>query len=74
MFYQIFLSPQVKQWAVISYQHGIHELPHELLNKNRSNFIQSEKESQYISAVATIVPISSSAIRTTYLIQMNNRT
>ena len=60
----------MKQWAVISYRHGIHEL----LNKNRSKLIQSEKESQYISAVATIVPISSSAIRTTYLIQMNNRT
>ena len=23
MFYQIFLSPQVKRWAVISYKHGI---------------------------------------------------
>ena len=30
MFYQIFLSPQVKQWAIITYKHGIYELPHEL--------------------------------------------
>ena len=30
MFYQIFLSPQVKQWAIINYEHGIYELPHEL--------------------------------------------
>ena len=30
MIYQIFLSPQVKQWAIISYKHGIYELLHEL--------------------------------------------
>ena len=32
MFYQIFLSPQVKQCAIITYKHGIWNLPHELLN------------------------------------------
>ena len=32
MFYQIFLSPQVKRWAIITYNHGILELPHELPN------------------------------------------
>ena len=30
MFYQIFLSPQVKRWAIITYKHGMYELPHEL--------------------------------------------
>ena len=30
MFYQIFLSPQVKGWAIVTYKHGIYELPHEL--------------------------------------------
>ena len=30
MFYQIFLSPQVKQWAIITYKHGIYELPNDL--------------------------------------------
>ena len=35
MFYQIFLSPQVKQWAIITYKHGIYELPHELPNDLR---------------------------------------
>ena len=30
MFYQIFLSSQVKQWAIITYKHGVYELPHEL--------------------------------------------
>ena len=32
MFYQIFLSPQVKRCATITYKQGVHELPHELLN------------------------------------------
>ena len=32
MFYQILLSPQVKRWAIITYEHGIYELPHELPN------------------------------------------
>ena len=30
MFYQSFLSPQVKRCAIITYKHGIYELPHEL--------------------------------------------
>ena len=32
MFYQIFVSPQLKRWAIITYKHGIYELPHELPN------------------------------------------
>ena len=32
MIYQIFLSPQVKRWAIITYKHGMYELPHELPN------------------------------------------
>ena len=35
MFYQIFLSPQVKRRAIITYKHGIYELPHELPNDLR---------------------------------------
>ena len=35
MFYLIFLSPQVKQCAIIFYKHGIYELPHELPNDLR---------------------------------------
>ena len=35
MFYQIFLSPQVKRWAIVTYKHGIYELPHELRNDLR---------------------------------------
>ena len=32
MFYQIFLSLQVKRWAIMTYKHGIYELSHELPN------------------------------------------
>ena len=32
MFYQIFFSPKVKQREIITYKHGICELPHELPN------------------------------------------
>ena len=35
MFYQIFLSPEVKRWAIITYKHGIYELSHELPNNLR---------------------------------------
>ena len=30
MFYQVFFSPQVKRCAIITYKHGIYELPNEL--------------------------------------------
>ena len=32
MFYQIFLSPQVKRCAIITYKHAIYELPNDLEN------------------------------------------
>ena len=35
MLYQIFLSPQVKRWAIVTYKHGIYELPHKLPNDLR---------------------------------------
>ena len=35
MFYKIFLLSQVKQCVIITYKHGIYELPHELPNDLR---------------------------------------
>ena len=35
MLYQIFVSPQVKRCAIITYKHGIYELPHEFPNDLR---------------------------------------
>ena len=32
IFYQIFLSPQVKRCAISTYKHNLYELPHELSN------------------------------------------
>ena len=32
MFYQIFLSPQVKRWEIITYKHGTYDFPYELPN------------------------------------------
>ena len=43
MFYQIFLSPQVKRWAIIKYKHGIYELPHELPNDLRLSILGKTK-------------------------------
>ena len=40
MFYQIFLSPQVKRWAIFTYKHGIYELPHELPNDLRLRILR----------------------------------
>ena len=39
MIYQIFLSPQVKRWAIITYKHGIYELPLELPNGVRLSIL-----------------------------------
>ena len=45
MFYQIFLSPQVKRWAIITYKHGIYELCHELLNDWRLRILGNQEMS-----------------------------
>ena len=41
MFYLILLSPQVKRWAIITYKHGIHELPQELPNELRLRSLEN---------------------------------
>ena len=38
-FYQIFLSPQVKRWVIITQKHGIYEMPHELPNNLRPSIL-----------------------------------
>ena len=40
-FYQIFLSPQVKRWAIITYKHGIYDLPHQLPNNLRLRILEN---------------------------------
>ena len=49
MFYQIFLSPQVKWCAIITSKHGIYEFPHELPNDLRLRVL-GDILYQYISS------------------------
>ena len=35
MFYQILISPQLNRWEIITYKHGIYELPQKLRNDLR---------------------------------------
>ena len=41
MFYQIFLSGEVERLAVITYKHGIYQLPHELPNDLRLRILEN---------------------------------
>ena len=45
MFYQIFLSPQVKRSAIISNKQGVYHLPHELLNNLRLSILGYKEKS-----------------------------
>ena len=46
MFYQIFLSLQVKQSAIISIKQGVYELPHELPNDLRLRIVGNNENSR----------------------------
>ena len=46
MFYQIFLSPQVKRCAIITYKHDIYELPYELPNDLRLRILGNKEKSE----------------------------
>ena len=46
MFYQIFLSTQAKRCAIISYKHGIYELPHELPSYLRLRILGNQEISE----------------------------
>ena len=41
MFYQIFLSPQVKRCAIIAYKDGIYKLVHELPNDLKPRILEN---------------------------------
>ena len=43
MFYQIFLSQQVKRCAIITYKHGIYEFPYELPNDLRFRILVNKE-------------------------------
>ena len=58
MFHQMFLSAKLKRWAIISYKHGIYNLPHVLKNelRLRSKEIRKHQESICISGNEILVP------------------
>ena len=41
MFYQIFFTPEVKRWAIITYKHGIYKLSNELPNDLRLRMLRN---------------------------------
>ena len=43
MFYQIFLSPQVEWCVIVTYKHGIYELPYELRNHLRLRILRNQE-------------------------------
>ena len=47
MFYQFFLSPQVKRWEIIIYKRGIYMLPHELPKEFRLRVLGNWEISVY---------------------------
>ena len=61
MFYQFFLSPQVKRSVIISNKHGVHELPHELpdnlklrISGNKENLGKSQNLLELQTSAKTI--------------------
>ena len=44
LFYQIFLSPKVKQSMIISNKQGVYELPHELPNDLRLRILGNKEK------------------------------
>ena len=52
MFYQFFLSPQVKRCAIITYKHGIYELPHETWESDLRNLGNIRKLSKLHRMIA----------------------
>ena len=52
MFYQVFFSPQVKRWAIITYKHDIYQLPHELSNDLRLKILGNyEMSGKYVNFI-----------------------
>ena len=49
MFYQIFFSPQAKRCAIVTYKHGIYELPHELPNDLRLSAQSSCQNESFVN-------------------------
>ena len=58
MFYQIFLSPQEKRCAIITYEHGTYELCYGLLKDLRLEILGNYKILRKCLSVAELWPTS----------------
>ena len=56
MFYQIFLSLQVKRFAIITHKHGIYELPYDLTNDSRLRILGNQEISRNCLNFISLVP------------------
>ena len=56
MFYQISFSPQVKRCPIITYKHGIYELPHKWPNDFRISEIRKYQENLKTPYNGSLVP------------------
>ena len=54
MLWQIFLSPHLKRYAIVTYKHGIDELPHELPNDLRLVIIGNQEISGKCPSVQSL--------------------
>ena len=58
MFWQIFLLPQVKRCAIITYKHTIYELPHELPNALKLRILGNIKKLSKLYRMIGQCPVS----------------
>ena len=63
MFYQIFLSPQAKQYTINTYKHGINELLHELPNDSRLISKEIRKYQESVQTPQNDGPVPSAKIK-----------
>ena len=56
MFYQIFISPQVKRSVIISNKHGIYKLPHALSNDLRLRILGNQEGSEKSQNFIELIP------------------
>ena len=68
MFYKNFVSPQVKQCAIITNEHGIYELPHELPNDLRLRILQNQERSGNFLKLIEPEPIAQSSFQNKFLL------
>ena len=71
MFHQIFFSPQLKRCAIITYEHGIYELPHELLHDLRPRKLKNIRKLSKPYRMIANRPVSPSKMKALLILEEN---